>query len=934
MPKYRIETNRGTFEIEANREPTASEIESYVSEQSNAPTEPAQAQPMAQQAPAGQSQSRFVPEIVAGNEQQMAQQRARNIQGQLGLANPVSTTETVPWFIRFKAGFTPTAQERQAYFETEYGKGSFIPLSSNRALIRIPDKESQFKWVVDDPKGLDAGDLAEIASKGPEIAAGFVSTLSKTPGTAGGIAKLVQVSGVSALGSNVYGAVQDAVFRGLTGQAINPAEIASRRAKGTVLETMLGVVAPKAVEKVVQVARSRSELSKNVAAFIDEGNAAKQALQKSYNPSSSAELADAIRSSNPAKLSASEAGDILAESLTQTDRLLRDKSVSMAQKAATSLEAQALSKIDQATSAIKLEPGEAGLATIGAVKQNFLDAKKATDSLYQSAYDEIASAAKEKGVKAIIKLTESKKLVNQLEGNLLKSAQVVEAQPTGIVDQFGRQVMGPETTTTSTLSIYQPLLSVIKQIKQAAGTPQELRAVSQLRTMIGEKIKNPSDLFPGLDVGTAKQLYKSLSNDIDSSVASFSGPGSAKLKSAHMAYKAMIAPVESNDLMYRIANNLVNNPEDIVKTLASGGTADWAAAKAVIPPNTFNQLKRSVVNELMGTAKVKIGNAEISDIGKLAQSLNSIDGSVKNMLFNGSNRWQFIEQVGKQVNSMKNMNGIFMDDALPAIGALNEAMSIAEREGINKANSYYKNALKFAAERRSNLTSSLVSQINNGNVVHVAERPAELFEGLVLSGKYRPEYVKSVMSKLPVEQQKNIADTAFQTLFDKARILSQSTVESGKNTYSFDQMLNNVFRNKQQAKAVEAVIGKDRLEVIKNWTKYEMANSILQAKASQQGRRVTGLIGRLPYKNLAMAGFASYALEQASGRAFLSKTNPSNVALFSDARLLQLAPRKTSAGISIIQKAMEKPEYGDYLQMMGDFNQEQQAAIDDYLLNR
>ena len=934
MPKYRIETNRGTFEIEANREPTASEIESYVSEQSNAPTEPAQAQPMAQQAPAGQSQSRFVPEIVAGNEQQMAQQRARNIQGQLGLANPVSTTETVPLLTRFKAGFAPTAQERQAYFETEYGKGSFIPLSSNRALIRIPDKESQFKWVVDDPKGLDAGDLAEIASKGPEIAAGFVSTLSKTPGTAGGIAKLVQVSGVSALGSNVYGAVQDAVFRGLTGQAINPAEIASRRAKGTVLETMLGVVAPKAVEKVVQVARSRSELSKNVAAFIDEGNAAKQALQKSYNPSSSAELADAIRSSNPAKLSASEAGDILAESLTQTDRLLRDKSVSMAQKAATSLEAQALSKIDQATSAIKLEPGEAGLATIGAVKQNFLDAKKATDSLYQSAYDEIASAAKEKGVKAIIKLTESKKLVNQLEGNLLKSAQVVEAQPTGIVDQFGRQVMGPETTTTSTLSIYQPLLSVIKQIKQAAGTPQELRAVSQLRTMIGEKIKNPSDLFPGLDVGTAKQLYKSLSNDIDSSVASFSGPGSAKLKSAHMAYKAMIAPVESNDLMYRIANNLVNNPEDIVKTLASGGTADWAAAKAVIPPNTFNQLKRSVVNELMGTAKVKIGNAEISDIGKLAQSLNSIDGSVKNMLFNGSNRWQFIEQVGKQVNSMKNMNGIFMDDALPAIGALNEAMSIAEREGINKANSYYKNALKFAAERRSNLTSSLVSQINNGNVVHVAERPAELFEGLVLSGKYRPEYVKSVMSKLPVEQQKNIADTAFQTLFDKARILSQSTVESGKNTYSFDQMLNNVFRNKQQAKAVEAVIGKDRLEVIKNWTKYEMANSILQAKASQQGRRVTGLIGRLPYKNLAMAGFASYALEQASGRAFLSKTNPSNVALFSDARLLQLAPRKTSAGISIIQKAMEKPEYGDYLQMMGDFNQEQQAAIDDYLLNR
>jgi hypothetical protein len=933
MPTYQIKTNRGTFEIEANREPNASEIESYISQQSATPD---QAQPVAPQAPVAQERDpSTIPELVAGNEQQMGQQRARNVQRQLGLAEPVSPTETVPLAQRFVAGFAPTAPEKKAYYESEYGKDSFIPLSSNRALVRIPDKTNGFKWVVDDPAGLDAGDIAEIASSGPELTAGIISTLGKTPGTAGGIAKLAQVSGISAVASNVFGALQDAAFRGLTGQPINAPEILGRRAQGTVIETALGVVAPKAFEKVVQMARTRSALSSNIEAFMDEGKVAKKALQEQgYNPSTSAELADMIRGANPAKLSASEAGDTLAESLTQTDKALRAQSVGMVEQAATSLEARTLSEIDQATSAVRLEPGEAGLATIGAVKQNFMDAKKATDALYQSAYDEIATAAKEKGVKAIVKLTESKKLVNQLENNLLKSSQVVEAQPTGIVDQFGRQVMGPETITTSTLSIYQPFLTVIKQIKQAAGTPQELRAVGQLRTMIGEKIKNPSDLFPGLDVGTAKQLYKSLSNDIDNSVSSFTGAGSTKLKYAHMAYKSMIAPVESNDLMYRIANGLINNPEDIVKILANGGTADWAAAKAVIPPNTFNNLKRSVVDNLMGTSKVNIGNVEIEDIGKLAQSLNTIDSSVKNILFNGSNRWQFIEQTGRQVNAMRNMNGLFSGEALPSIGAINEAMAIAEREGINKANSYYKDAIKLASERRSNITSSLVSQINNGNVVHVAERPAEFFEGLVLSGKYRPEYVKSVIGKLPPQQQKNIADTAFQTLFEKARILGQSTVESGKNTYSFEQMLGNVFKNKQQAKSVEAVIGKDRLELIKNWTKFEIAQSIIQAKASQQGRRITGLIGRLPYKNLAAAGFASYALEQASGRAFMSKTNPANAALFADARLLQIAPKKTAAGIAIIQKAMGKPEYGDYLQMMGDFDQEQQAAIDDYLLNR
>ena len=147
-------------------------------------------------------------------------------------------------------------------------------------------------------------------------------------------------------------------------------------------------------------------------------------------------------------------------------------------------------------------------------------------------------------------------------------------------------------------------------------------------------------------------------------------------------------------------------------------------------------------------------------------------------------------------------------------------------------------------------------------------------------------------------------------------------------------MLNNVFKNKQQSQSVEAVIGKDRLDLIKNWTRYEMANSISQAKASQQGRRITGLIGRLPYRNLAIAGFASYALETLSGKAFLSKATPANVAMFSDARLLQMAPKKTAAGIALIQSAMGKQGYGDYMQMMGEFNYDQQMAIDDYLLNR
>ena len=912
MPTYQIETNKGTFEIEANREPSASEIESYISQQSAPSPDVQQEQPVAKQ-PVQQAKDRFIPELVAGNEQQMGEQRARNIQGELGLAEPVSPTETVPLSKRFWAGFAPTAAEKQAYYETEYGKNSFIPLSSNRALIRIPDKSGSFKWVIDDPKGLDAGDIAEIAAKGPEITTAVIAGLSRSPGTAGGLAKLAEVSGVSALASNILGGIQDAAFRGYTGQPINATEILGRRAQGTVIETAMGIAAPKAFEKVIEMARTKSALRSNLSAFLEEGKAAKQALgQKGYNPETSAELADVIRNSNPAKLSAAEAGDVLAEGLTQTDKALRAQSIGMTEKAATSLEASAMARIDRATSAVRLEPSEAGLATIGAAKQKFIDAKQATDLLYDEALTDISSTAKWLGTGGrFISLDNTSKVIRDA------------------AKQFPDTVSGVES------ALLAPLRSTVTGLQDIVGAKQDLGAARQLRSQIGAIIGGgKSELFPGMNIGQAKQIYKALSEDIDRSVAKLTGNGAAKLRAANNAYKSMIEPVEASEFVGKLVNDGFTNPEDVVKLLARGGTADWAAAKAVIPPNTFNMLRRSVVDYLIGSSRVNVGNTEIADIGKLAQSLNGMDSSVKNILFNGNNRWQFIEQTGRQVNAMKNMNGLFTSSALPSIAAINEAIEIAQREGINKANSYYKNAIKLAGERRFNLASSLVSQTNNGNVVNVALYPAEFFDSFVMSGKYRPEYVKSVIGKLPAQQQRNIADTAFQTLFEKARVLSQSTVESGKNTYSFDQMLNNVFKNKQQSQSVEAVIGKERLDLIKNWTKYEMANSIEQARASQQGRKITGLIGRLPYKNLAAAGFASYALEQASGRAFLNKATPSNVALFSDARLLQMAPQKTAAGIALIQKAIGKIGYGDYMQMMGDFSHEQQMAIDDYLLNR
>lgn len=847
-------------------------------------------------------------DLVGGTEEQMAQTRASNLQKQLGLKEPVApVNKGMGMLDRALMKSAPTAVEEKAYVESKYGKGSFIPLSRERALVKDGGE-----WKISNPVGLESGDVAEIGASAPEMVAGTLAALSFTPGPQAPLSRLAMMSGASAGASQLAGGIQDVAFRAYTDTPIQVGEIIERRALGGTLEFLAGMVVPRALDYTMAKVAGKSGGSW-VKGFLSEGKAARNRLkQYGVTAKTAAEVADELRMMQAAKGGEAEAGEAIANSLNDMDKRLRGSSERLFQGATQRFTQGAEGAIGAATSATRLTPVEAGNAVLGGVKQTFNTLKEANEQQYADALNEIAQAAG--GNADIVKLKASANLISDLKSNLLK---VVEDSPTGAVER--------------PLALYQPLLNVINQIEEAAGTAQKLQAVRQLRTMIGEKAGG-GEMFPGLPAGTAKRLYGSLSQDIDDSISALTGPGAAKLKAANDGYKALLQPIEANNFLARIVNGDVQNPEEVIKYLTnSAGSNDWAAIVNTLPRNTLSHVRRSVVDNMLGGAEVDVAGRKFADISMLTSRMKQMEPEVKDILFNDRKSWQAIQGLADQAEFIKARKGFFTDDALPDMNEMLGVVRFAEKNGLEAGTDMLKRAVNAANARRSNMASSLVSQVRNGSIKQVVENPGEFFRSVVLSGNYGPNYIKQTLNKLPEDTREEIGRVAFQTVFEQAKDKSMAIVSKNKGIYDVDTLLNKAFGSKAQQESLRQVMGPERMKLIEDWAAVQISAQIKQQGKSKGFQRLAGLASVAPYGNLFAGRATAQALETIAGRKVIAGTTPEMLEQFSTFRLSQKYPKLFQSSVALSQKIAKDPLYGDYLSMMQDMTPEQQDAIDAYL---
>lgn len=867
------------------------------------------------------------PEIVSGTPEQMAAARARNLQVELGLQQPVvsPSEQTTTLGSRALKSFAPNQQDVERFYDIEYGKGNWVHLGDNRYLVKTgsPDYPNvKDRWVLDNPAGLDAGDVAALAGQTPQLIAGATSALAMAPGPAGNLGRLAKLSGVSAAASQLTGAVQDVLFRFATDQNIDPAEIATRRAPQLAAEFAGGVILPMVAGKVAEKAAARSAIAKEYKAIEAEGRQAIKTLQQAgINPVNSAELGQMIRESttNPAAQRAKAVGDYIANAVSDADRQIRATTQKALGRASQNIDAQAMQVINAAAPQVNLPPNEIVSASLAGASKRIIDDRTNLQTVFDAAMNEINAAAKQSGAgKFFVSLNNTKKAIADLKSTPLRGVDPV----TGELAQI-------DTTPT--------IKGIVADLEQAAGTTQQLQAVRNIRSRLGEFIGGKSDLFPGLDVGAAKKLYGALSQDMDSSISKLTGKGGDLMRQYNSEYKKLAELAETNKFGADIVSGNFNNPSDFVDVLMQGKKTDWDVAQQLIPPKTFNQVRRVVLDTMIGDSAKKVAGQDVINVAGLVRRMDSMkDASVRDQLFGGPNGVNALRRFAERQDALQRVGGLFTRPSLPTMDEFDEAIGIAQQAGLDQANKYFDQAVSLAKSRRNGLAESLLSLSRNGNYTFSARNPEEVLDAVVFNSEIRPAYIQNFLNRMPAQQRADLGDMAFQRIFENSRNAVASGVKGNRERYDVDSIVKNVFGSKERVDAMRNLIGQKRMDMLEAWVAYDTKLNLDLSKRGLNTQRAANLVATAPYPNLFAARATSMALESIAGMNFIKKANPANIVAFPQARAALMLPTKTNADIAIIQQAINmggKDLFNDYNTMMDELNDDQQAAVNKYLFN-
>ena len=823
--------------------------------------------------------------------------------------------ETVaPIFSRVINSLAPTEEESINHWRKISSNGKYIPLPNGRGLIGRSDGKGGHNMVMTDPVGFDLGDYADLAGMAPEVTTGLIAGLAASPTILSVPAKLLAISGAESIASNVVGGVQDAVFRASQGSEINIPEIFKRRGKAALIETAAGFALPYGLDKYLTRSGSRKGFANLKKAVNDELDRSKNALEsRGIRPDRASELGDSVLAKNPTETSIEDAGQAMLRQVNEADVSLRSAATQSIGKSAKEVEEAAFKITGPDISGNVMTRQEAGASVQSSARVVVKEARDAIGDKYNEAYQQIGEASGEAG-EFIIDLKSTRAAVAELKKTLMR-------QP------------GPDGNMVES-ALFTEILGTLNKLDSTASATQRLDAVRSTRTMLGELIGGSRQKLDQVGGTNAKRLYEALSNDITNSVSKYTGPGAQALQEADIAYRALIEPIESSKLATQILADARNggfkDSHEVIDGMLGAGEDQWRGLQTILPPQVYADARRSVADTITRDTTQFAGN-QVADLGAMNRRLSNMEPEVKTRIFGSESQWKTLENYGNQFEKLQRAEGLFTRVALPDQDALNDLARSGISTGPGSLD--FGKALRSANERRINLGQSLVSQVKNGNILQVSQDPQRFMDSVILSGAQTPQTVGRIMEKLPPETQEQVGQAVFHYIFDNARNATDAAIRETSGSFSSEKMLNLVYGKKSQREVIKKVLGPERYSVMEDYVSYMTALSTrnkLRADRSG-GRNIASVLATAPYGNLFAARIASYAMEKASGKAFIAQALPESVELFSRARLLENNPRATAGAIALIQEVSRISGYEEYMDMMSELPPEHRDTLDNYL---
>jgi len=881
--------------------------------------------------------------VVPKTPEEMAGATARNLQLKMGLKDPVSDAG-IDLGTRVVSGFAPTKEDKEAYYNLRFGENKWINLGGDRYLVNITDKNGNSKWTVDNPAGLDVGDVAALASNVPQLISATTAALELTPTPAGRLAQLAKVSGLSAAASQLTGAVQDVLFRFGTGQEIRPSEIAERRIPQAAAEFAGGVLIPAVGGKVLTNMAERSAINRYYKGIEKAGTEAEERLRAAgITPATSTEIGQAILEANPVRRSASSVGDKIAEFVTQQDKAIRQKTEDAFQTMTGQNSAEFSNILNKVAAPSDLTALETGKIVQTAAMDIYGTATKATRDLYDAGYAAVEDALAKSGQTGyrktnFVDLSNTRNFLKSFnrEYSLTRvtpeTKTVVPGKRVGFSAEPDSTVVTPESVDP--ISVRSAVNSIIGPLEQAQDSLQRLSAVRYQRSRLGEFLNGRTDLFEGLDTGTAKKLYGALTEDITGSLNKLSVPGADLLRKADNEYRRLAELTQNNPLIDSLVNGKFQSGEQVIRAISNASATDWKILEGVIgstAPTVFSQAKRSVIDAIKKDATETVFGQPVVNIERFASRLRGMDTDIRNQIF-GKPNVDVIEGLATRYEGLRRSYDIFSTPNLPTQAQLNNLQQIGTNYGLDKAFKAWRDFTNLAQQRRDSLAESIISLANYGNDGVVQADTNQVLDAIVFNPNVKTKQLGTFLSKMPRSFKQNLGDATFNQVFERSRSAVQGQIRAG--VIDGAKLEANIFGNKERQAVLESLIGDRRMQLLRDWVAVERKFGIAASRKTKAAKEAARLAALTPYPNLQAAQATSMALESVAGNRFLKSANPEQIYAFPQARRILLFPTKSNADIAILQQAINlggKQLFDDYNEMMNDLTPEQQVAVNQYL---
>lgn len=872
-------------------------------------------------------------------------------------------------------GLRKDPQDQQAYLEAIYGPGKVRQADDGNFIVEVTGRDGKPVDMAVVPSGPEPGQLAKQALSGSRSALKFASTVGAALLTDG--ASIPLQIGAMAGADAAAGAATDVATRAMDKQPIRPGDIAADAAitagtdiavpalinkGGALLEkggkaALRAATAPLAGGANQPIIKNSAEAIKYMADKFGENYVPTtgektgwplllrtEAFNENMIGGGALQKKTLLRDQTEMRLQSKMTGAIRNESDIGKDVIASATSdLQKTNAQITSLQAKAHADASEAIArefeqnSLASNPmttvHEKAQAVKDRVEQIFEQSKQAASDLHEQFWASVPGGDAE-----VVPIKTVKNIIDELKAGNSKAAESLSGGASKVLNL--PKVMAKENEVDD--KILGEFEQELRDADQSGQKFFSLKKAAQLRSIIGDQVGSPNLTTSDPSLGYLKKAYSAVSTAMKEGIDTLPEDSRALWEKAQQATKQHHATFEQSGVKNLLSQDVTGGgayiePRQLVAQIGAGpGSIDkLLKLKQVLGENSgdYNLLKRAVFDDALDRANIE-GFPGTVDGGRLMAIVDQWHPEVREELLGAGG-----QKLLNNANVLKQLQSSSIDrETLASI--------LADKDAPHAAATLQK-ALAISDARDARFKSELMQKLAGGDLTQGRSNPSEIVHRVIF--KATPTEAGDMMAMIRAADPKlakDVENRAVASILEDASVAPTPEMmaarNSGQSGFKIDATkLDRIINDRTQAERLTNVIGKERMEDLKQYLNMILPQANKSALFGSAGQLAKGMViaslerGKVGkfvdaalHFNIISQLITSDAFDKAAMAATKNKIEPA-VSKWMDSKVGKIATSRAIArGITLAPSFTRALVDTAYARRPGDHEQEKQQVQD------